>query len=660
MMPHVKQEISQILRREINPYHAQVIEPLLQKIQEDFYAHYAQNISGSKEHLPLDLVLFILQRVGEQIKQAEDLKDIFSQYEQSHTQALQEEERRSITLAFAKALGANARALGRDKKAFDRWFGFQAVADRCRENISQTESQTYFLLLRLPALFPLLNPSDFAPLEKILCQHLGPYVTGVHYGHYKIREAFVETLAHFLKLYRAQSLLLPSLAHLQENLVFLAKDAQHVWIQAHAYHVIALCFPDLFIEKTTKRLSQHKSGDDFFLRKRIIDLLDTLPHIPESVRLILLKKSAIDPSVHVRQGVCVNLKNLEKKAQLDLLETLIFKDENPQVRAKALYAIKNIFKDEDKNNILLDLLRRVFENDRDVFVLRVGLRTLCEVAQTDGWRTHENTPCALALVLSLKEGTPLPNVKRWASQSAELLLCLQDSASKKLKKNLEASLIPLKIGSVFKVPKAWVPGMDLSAIARVLALISDHDFDYQIQSILGRFYIEKGIQKGFHLWRFLHEIRLPRTEKRQYFKHTVGRITHAQHVIPSGLLYEVSQTQVPGEPVYIPQEGGWRPYLPLPDLCLSALRSGKMIHVYTPDGITQIHAKGSFFSRFYSQIALGWRFAHFANLRHWREDSTNEPNAYTLAMAALGIHMRFVPHAQHGAKNDASIQRFFP
>ena len=250
MTTRVKKDISQLLRREINPYHAQVIEPLLQALEKDFCAHYLQNVSGGEEHLALDLVLFTLQRVGEQIKQVEDLKHIFAQHEQAHTDASQEKERRQITLEFAKILGANSRQLAQDNKAFDRWFGFQAVADRCRENISHIESQTYFLLLRLPSLFPLLNVSDCAPLEKILCQHLGPYIIGPYHGHYKVREAFVSILACFLELYKKQGLPLPILTPLQERLVVLAKDSQHVWTQAHAYH--SPVFPCSFHRKNNQ------------------------------------------------------------------------------------------------------------------------------------------------------------------------------------------------------------------------------------------------------------------------------------------------------------------------------------------------------------------------------------------------------------------------
>lgn len=660
MTPQIKEEISQLLRRDINPYHAQVIDPLLQAIERDFWTHYPQDTSWNQEHLALDLLLFTLQRIGEQIKQVEDIKHIFAHHEQAHAKTSQEEERRKITLEFAKILGASSKQLAQDKKAFDRWFGFQAVADRCRENISHIESQTYFLLLRLPALFPFLKASDLSPLEKILFEHLGPYIIGPYHGHYKVREAFLEVLAHFLKLYGTYNLPLPSLMALQKNLMALAKDSQHVWIQSHAYHIIALCFPDLFIEKATRHLSRHKDGDDLFLRKRIIDLLDTLPHIPESARLVLLKEASQDPSIHVRQGVCENLKNLDRDAQMDLLEVLLFKESKTQVQAKALYCAQHIFTGEDKHQIFLDLLRRVFATQTDPFVLRVGLRTLCELAQTKDWPTKSNMSNALTLVLALKECTTMPNIKRWASQTTELLLCLQDPVLKNLKENLEMSLAPLKTGHIFKVPKAWSQGLDLKDVARVLAVISVNDFDYQVNSVLGRFYIQKGIEKGFRFWRFLHEMRLPRTEKRQHFKHTIGRIWRTQHIIPSNVLYEVSQTQVPGEPVYIPQEAGWRPYLPLPDLCLSALILGKPIYVHTPDGITQIHAKGFILSRLYARIKLGWNFAHFASLRHWREDSSVEPNAYAHALSKLGINLNFIPHPQHGNKEDASITRFFP
>ncbi|MCK7505031.1 MAG: hypothetical protein MZV70_13740 [Desulfobacterales bacterium] len=59
--------------------------------------------------------------------------------------------------------------------------------------------------------------------------------------------------------------------------------------------------------------------------------------------------------------------------------------------------------------------------------------------------------------------------------------------------------------------------------------------------------------------------------------------------IPSAIMAEQAETKVPGEPLFIDSESGWRPYLPLMDEVLSALTiRGRPVRIVTSEGVTEM------------------------------------------------------------------------
>jgi poly-gamma-glutamate synthase PgsB/CapB len=170
---------------------------------------------------------------------------------------------------------------------------------------------------------------------------------------------------------------------------------------------------------------------------------------------------------------------------------------------------------------------------------------------------------------------------------------------------------------------------------------------------------------GFRFWRFFYELLSPSPDKRQGFDHTVGRVTRGSLRCPSCIGSELTQTKVPGEPLYMPSEQGWRPYLPLVDHVITALQSclsNAPTRVFSPEGITEIKPPRSLVLRIIARSRLTFGFARYAELRNWREEDRSRPDAYIAALERLGVRITYSPPMSSSPAEDVddSVTRFFP
>ncbi|MEM7232038.1 MAG: hypothetical protein AAF517_07690, partial [Planctomycetota bacterium] len=178
--------------------------------------------------------------------------------------------------------------------------------------------------------------------------------------------------------------------------------------------------------------------------------------------------------------------------------------------------------------------------------------------------------------------------------------------------------------------------------------------------------VTKGHNFRRRLWRFIHEFRYPSPDKRQAFPHTIGRVFHGDVRCPSAILSELAETKVPGEPLFIGEEAGWRPYLPLVDDMISTVDAGwnqRTIRLFTSEGVTKIVTPKSIFGRAKAYAALTWKFQRFAKLRNWRSKEGGQARDYVDALRELGFEIEIEAHKDRGGEErqlDSSVARFFP
>jgi hypothetical protein len=167
-------------------------------------------------------------------------------------------------------------------------------------------------------------------------------------------------------------------------------------------------------------------------------------------------------------------------------------------------------------------------------------------------------------------------------------------------------------GKTRRLPKQLVVRHD-TELGRLLSVIAQQDFGFDIEdSLFGRF-ITRGHHFGFRIWGFLHEFRHPSPDKRQGFCHTVGRLFGGKMRVPSAILSELAETKVPGEPLLMDSENGWRGYLQLVDEVISALALGHhSCCFYHSEGITELKPPRYFLQRWLAS----WRIMRTTAYHH--------------------------------------------
>lgn len=560
---------------------------------------------------------------------------IFSTFEEKYKTVTSEEAHRLITLDFAKELGASPKELKQDKKAFSRWFDFYAVADRCRYQISSMESKLGFIIDRLSLLL-LSDPSrSKEPLLLLLTDWAQTYP-----GNQRIK---VKVLEAILKL------ITPDIVLDKEVFHYLSlSDQKDVWIQSNAISILKRLDPSLFHEVATKRLGTYGTDPDFFVRQHITALLE---QEDIAINPSFLAHIHNDPSEFVRQTLCQKIAFLPQGIVSQLLE-----DSSPQVRASALLNIMSMCSFKERCDRLLDRCT----HELDPFVLRVclkcikdGFSDLKPDEQKKWFSTFE------PILDQLHTSNPYIPIRRRAAQTREELWCAKNPHLLETKEKITSLLINIKPGTGSFLPYSLFAGLKEEEIGRLLSLITQLDFGCELKKTNKGYKIFRGVRLKFRLWRFLHEFFHPKTEKREAVRHTIGRWFQGEIQVPSAILAELSQTQVPGEPLYLPEEGGYRPYLPLVDHMLSIAQKNRPFLFYTSEGITTITPPPNLLSRLKAKAHITLYFSSLAERRNWRDDSFWKPSQYVKTWESLGFKLDFRSYDDTGAQ-DSAVTRFFP
>jgi gamma-polyglutamate synthase len=591
------------------------------------------------------------------IDELQEIADIFSA---RIGRATDRDTRRAEILEFARALGASGRDLRRDAQALARSLDFDAVAERCARLIGKEERRLAFGLGRLGKFAGAAlsqAPDDWAGsrIEAAVVRALH------HQGDPRVRTAGFICLKDALSVLpagdREHRLGERALAALLRSAF--ARDAD-VAIQIAALDALSCASTSSFSVALRERLGKPGAGDDFWVRRAAVRLLcqQVSKHPPD-----LLDLALHDPSPAVRQALAAELASLTDDAAR-CVEHLA-NDPDRVVRAQALVALPSLSGDLRVPE-LVAILSRVMRNEADNLVLRTALHVAVETTSRLGTNAAATFHAAmLRQVDRLHVEAPSLAVRRWAAQAREQMWCHTHPQAATLLRELRAATHALREGQATRVPAiAHSLREDPDLVARVLAVLAQRDFGYQIEaSSLGRApRVRRGDRFRFRSWRAWHEFRASSPEKRQGHPHTLGRVYDSDIIAPSAIMAELAPTKVPGEPVHMGEEDGWRPYLPLPDLALSAIDKGAPVRIATSEGMTELAPPAGFLRRLRSRMALSRRFAQLAALRNWSRNRSREPDAYLATLKKLGFAVRIEGHGDGRTRHrlDPAVSRFFP
>jgi gamma-polyglutamate synthase len=639
------------LRAGLHPMLAQAEAPLLAEIEVA--------IGGGDRPIPA-LCADLAGWLDARHLRIDELKRIADMFSARIGRATDRDARRADIIEFARALGASARDLRGDTKALARGFDFDAVAERCTRLIGKEERRLAFGLGRLGKMAAAALPQD--PSDWSNARVEAAVVRAVHHqGDPRVRTAGLVCLKDALSALpegdREHHLGERALAALLR--FAFARDAD-VGSQIAALDALSCASMASFSVALRERLGKPGEGDDFWVRRAAVRLM--CQHFSQ-LSPDLLNLALHDPSPAVRQALATELHQLSEHAG-GCVEQLA-EDPERVVRAEALVALPSLTADL-KVPELVAILSRVMRNDADDLVLRTALHVAVETTSRLGTKAAAAFHAAmLRQVDRLHVEAASLAVRRWAAQAREQMWCHTNPQAATLLRELRAATSALREGQATRVPAvAHSLREDPDLVARVLAVLAQRDFGYQIEaSSLGRApRVRRGDRFRFRSWRAWHEFRSSSPEKRQGHPHTLGRVYDSDIIAPSGIMAELAPTKVPGEPVHVGEEDGWRPYLPLPDLALSALDTGAPVRIATSEGVTELAPPTGLLRRLRSRLALSRRFADIAALRNWSRNRSREPDAYLATLQKLGFAVRIEGHGEGRNRHrlDPAVSRFFP
>ncbi|HVK93978.1 MAG TPA: hypothetical protein VM571_04550 [Noviherbaspirillum sp.] len=576
-----------------------------------------------------------------------------------------DEDRRRIILDYAQELGATGTQLRGDAKAFRRWFGADAVQDRARIRISNAERMLSFCLQSLGRIgvryLGSVKDQEVAWSVLALEDMILPLLKWD--GDARVRTEAFRALARVLQTVSPQLAMHAISDTTTAYLYRAALDKRlDVWIQREALLLLSMIAQDKFADVVAQRLREKAGGDDLFVRRYAIELMGTVPTLA-SKQEQLYAAALDDPSPFVRQGVAQSLVAARDEIVRNCWPVLGLDDPVVQVRAAALIQLPRLVLNETLYEDALAWMATALQGERDVFCLRVALKAVEDgtLALNDARRTQW-VALLLPLIEYLHVESQALTVRRWAAETRERILCRTDPQSEALAQQFASIARDCTPGGTPKaLPMTDATTTDTDRMGRVLACLSQRDHGIGLERQRNGWRAWRGHRFGFRLWRLLHEWNHPSPDKRQAFNHTTGRTFQGTVRAPSAILSELAQTKVPGEPLHMGSEAGWRPYLPLVDELLSLLDespSAGPLRLYTAEGITEVAAPGGLTKRLAMRATLTRQFEQFAAARNWTEGSASHPASYLRMISALGFQVRYRPYPN--TSPDTAVTRFFP
>ena len=587
--------------------------------------------------------------------------------------AVTESERRHHILEFATTLGANEAKLEQDKKAFDRWFSEDAVRERHLKRLIDTERLMVLLIDALGRvagawLSRAEEPTDVSVRLRALrlSEQLRPLLA--YARDERIRKSALQSVYCALSAIPSKMRDGVLAEQFTAQLKQLADDRREVtWVQCEALACLSLVERRNFSELVAARLRHPGVEDDLFVRRRALLLLPTGQGFDECYQEHE-DLAAQDSSPYVRQALLQRISGHQQLSSADRYQQLLYADSESSVRVAALCHLPSLMSQQSWHETCAQWLIYVMANDPQEVVLRTALKVLPECHRVLLDTYEAQAPVWLESIFpvleSLHTSATSLVVRRYAAQSREWLWCQGSTERMATLAQLQTRVTTLPLGRKVRIKRKSLPIHDELEIGRILALIAQREFGFDISFTSRTLIIIRGERFGQRMWRILYEFFHPSTDKRQGFSHTIGRHYYGSMYIPSGVLAEQSQTKVPGEPLQIDTEGGWRNYLPLVDELLSACEQDKVVAIrrVSSEGITEVMPPRNLLKRMWVMQKLTRRFSEYAELRNWQEGDQQASEAYINALQALGFQITFKPHQYEGQRwsSDPAVNRFFP
>jgi gamma-polyglutamate synthase len=673
--------VKDILVKDLTPIRVKLLDSDITMVCEQFVRHEKSDYSKQMTRVDLlkKLIAFLELSIKDSLGHIAKLRMRYADFKTFYAGASTNDEKKEHILNFAKELGALPRQIVFDRRAFSRWFGADTVQDRYNCRIANLEKSITFYLERLSYLAMDYirekkegSDTDFQRLFRSLRieQIVMPLIS--YNGDNRVRIGAFHCLSNVLSRIPED---LQKRSADEKTIQYVYKAAldenQSVWIQCEALKLLETISRPSLKKALRQRLTHPLPGDDLFVRSRAVGIMAANFESVSDLESLFTAVTK-DPSPFVRQSMADALEKADTNIVKKLLPRLALEDKDPKVRAHALLKITLLLKQKELFDFLLALLSEALKSEKNEFTLRVGVN-VCARGMTDLRRSGfkaggKKWYYTLGVVLDkMHISSKSLSVRRWAAQARERMWSEFDDGINATKVALIETVKQIKPGRKKSLDRKFVKTMSEEDLGRLLAVISQNDFPLTLKKGLLKPTLYRGFIFGFRVWRFLFEFRHPSPDKRQAFSHTIGRFFHGNIHCHSGILCELAETKVPGEPLYMPEESGWRPYLPLVDELFCAIdNTGLKLRstlIYSSEGITEIKPPRWFYQRLWARLHLTLKFSQYARMRNWEESSQTPASSYINALKGLGFNIRFKPYTEkigdYRLEKDPTVARFF-
>lgn len=451
-------------------------------------------------------------------------------------------------------------------------------------------------------------------------------------------------------LLKSPSDLLPKEALKDSIRPILADPRANIWEQ------VAALLISWRLERPTSSAAQlaailemsYAREDGFFLRANILE------HAKQERGFFLflsaqLPRFLFDVSAYVRIRALEVLATQRDYTQL--LERCEEGELDPQVQPPLLYCFAELLFgcEAEQTGRVLQAFQRFYGqfsvDARAAFLLRLNEHLLSALHEGQGLPDHIRD--SLKQVLSLVRKDEQDSLRRYSSLTYRCLQILDDPEQQALFVKLSQAL---ETAETLVWPRA-------ASIHEVLTVLAHCGLGFEVREKAGSIEIRPAYRMSFSVWRFIHELKTPSGNKRQGAAHWKSRHLQGQVRIPSSLTCELVATTVPGEPLYIPEAGGWRPWLPLLCDVYRMIFRFPVLRIFTADGVTIVERPGSWIQRTKAWLHLAFAYERVSRLRNWTARHGADPAAYIQRLGELGFSTRFEP-AQPDDR-DETIMKFF-
>lgn len=398
----------------------------------------------------------------------------------------------------------------------------------------------------------------------------------------------------------------------------------------------------------------HAREDGFFLRANLMEHAKHERSFFEFLRP-QLPKFMFDASAYVRIRALELLTVQREFTQL--LERCEEGDIDPQVQPALFYCCAELFFQCETAQI--PRIEQVFQRfcgpfsleARGAFLMRLNEQLI--TALHEGRGLAQGLRESLDRVLQIVRKDEQDGLRRHSSLTRRCLQILDHPEQRALFVRLSKALGAEKKSETL----VWPQSASAADVAPVLTVLAYFSLGYELRERADAVEIKPAYGTSFSIWRFIHELKTPSGNKRQGAAHWKSRHLQGTVRIPSSLTCELVATTVPGEPLYIPEAGGWRPWLPLLCDVYRMIFRFPILRVFTADGLTIVERPGSWMQRMKAWFHLTFAYERVSRLRNWTIRHGGDPAAYIKRLHELGFSTRFEP--AHADERDGTIMKFF-